>query len=178
MNRGDGQHRWGAPGSDLVWRWTGGGGDLGESTEECVEGGVAIVNGAAFFVGEPDLSAHAVQVVLGFEQLCFGRAFWSVEITTSACHPVRALLEEAVCAPAVAKVVVLPRFACGCSTGGHGVAVNEDLDSADVSGEVSGLGVGLGQGIRGDLGVVLGGVRRTVPSQACSSNSVIGSLAL
>src|SRR5664279_1548582 len=35
--------------------------------------------------------------------------------------------------------------------GGDGVAVDEDLDGADVAGEVTRLGVGLGQGVRADL---------------------------
>ena len=68
------------------------------------------------------------------------------------------MFEEAVGAPAVAEVVVLPGFSGGGCAGGDGVAVDEDLDGADVAGEVSGFGVGLGQCVRGDLGVVLGGV--------------------
>jgi hypothetical protein len=58
----------------------------------------------------------------------------------------------------VAEVVVLPGFSGGGRAGGDGIAVDEDLDGADVAGEVPGLGVGLGQRVRGDLGVVLGGV--------------------
>ncbi|MGH3408316.1 MAG: hypothetical protein ACRDRJ_38360, partial [Streptosporangiaceae bacterium] len=40
-----------------------------------------------------------------------------------------------------------------------GVPVEQDLDGADVAGEVPGLGVGPGQRVRGDLRVVLGGGR-------------------
>ena len=63
----------------------------------------------------------------------------------------------------MAEVVVLPGLAAGGGAGGDGVAVEEDLDGADVAGEVPGLGVGLGQRVRGDLRVVLGGGRRAVP---------------
>jgi hypothetical protein len=82
----------------------------------------------------------------------------------------------------VAEVVVLPGLAVGGSTGRDRLAVEEDLDSADVAGEVSGLGAGLAERVRGDLlslaecWVVAG---FWCPSQACSSNRVIrGSLAL
>ena len=143
VNWGDGQHRWGGPGSDLVWCRSCRGRDVRESVEEGVEGGVPVVHSGAFLVGEWDLGAHALQVVLGFEQLGLGGPFRRVKIATGAGHPVRALLEEAVYAPAVAEVVVLPGFACGGRSGGDGVAVDEDLDGADVAGEVSGLGVGL-----------------------------------
>ena len=78
----------------------------------------------------------------------------------------------------MAEVVVLPGLAGGGGAGGDGVAVDEDLDGAHVAGEVAGVGVGPGQRVRGDLGVVLGGLGERWPSQACSSNSVIGSLAL
>ena len=78
----------------------------------------------------------------------------------------------------MAQVVVLPGFAAGCGAGCNRVAVEEDLDGADVAGEVPGLGVGLAERVRGDLRVVLGGGRLRCPSQACSSNRVIGSLAL
>ncbi|HUL99725.1 MAG TPA: hypothetical protein VLU24_10005 [Mycobacterium sp.] len=37
---------------------------------------------------------------------------------------------------------MLPGFACGGRSGGDGVAVDENLDRADVAGEVSGLGLG------------------------------------
>ena len=67
-----------------------------------------------------------------------------------------ALLKECVGAVAVSEVVVLPGLAVGGLTGADGVAVDEDLDGANVAGEVSGVVVGLGQGVRGDLGVVLG----------------------
>ena len=98
VNWGDGQHRWGGPGSDLVWCRSCRGRDVLESVEEGVEGGVPVVDSGAFLVGEWDLGAHALQVVLGFEQLGLGGVFRGVEIATGAGYPVRALLEEAVCA--------------------------------------------------------------------------------
>ncbi len=61
----------------------------------------------------------------------------------------RALLEEGVAAESVAEVVVLPRLTSGGSAGGRRVAVDEDFDGADVAGEVAGVVVCLGQGIRG-----------------------------
>jgi hypothetical protein len=80
--------------------------DVGEPVEEGVQGGMAVVDGVAFFIDEWDLGAHALQVVLGLEQLSLGGALGGVEITTGASHPVRALLEEAVGAPAVAEVML------------------------------------------------------------------------
>jgi hypothetical protein len=119
---------------------------------------VSVLDGGAFVVGERDAGEHALQVAAGLEQLGFGGVFRGVEIATGASHPVRALFEKAVGAPAVAEVVMLPGFSGG-GAGGDGIAVDEDLDGADVAGEVAGFGVGLGQRVRGDLGVVLGGVR-------------------
>jgi hypothetical protein len=71
-----------------------------------------------------------------------GGVLGGVEVAAGAGHAVRALLEEAVGAPAVAQVVVLPWLAVSCSAGGDGVTVKEDLDGADVAGEVAGVGVG------------------------------------
>jgi hypothetical protein len=77
---------------------------------------VSVVDGGAFVVGERDGGAHALQVVLGLEQLGFSGVFRGVEIAAGASHSVRALLEEAVGAPAVAEVVVLPGFSGGGRT--------------------------------------------------------------
>ncbi len=78
----------------------------------------------------------------------------------------------------MAEVVVLPGLSAGRGARGDRVAVEEDLDGAHVAGEVPGFGVGLAERVQGDLRVVLGGDRCPSPSQACSSNRVIGSLAL
>jgi hypothetical protein len=75
----------------------------------------------------------------------------------------------------VAEVVVLPGLAAGGGAGGDCLAVGEDLDRADVAGEVSGLCVGLGEGVRGDLRVVLGGGGVLVPGPGLQLNRVIGS---
>ena len=125
-------------------------------------GGVPVVDGRALVVGERDGGEHPLQVVLGLEQLGLGGAFGGVEVAAGAGHPVLALLEEAVAAPAVPEVVVLPGLAVAGRAGGDGVAVDQDLDGAEVAGEVAGLGVGLGQRVRADLGVVLGGGRGAV----------------
>lgn len=72
----------------------------------------------------------------------------------------RALGEEVVAAVAVAQVVVLPGlFAAGGRTGEDGFAVDEDLDGADVAGEVVGLAVGGAQGALQDFAVVAGAGR-------------------
>jgi hypothetical protein len=49
----------------------------------------------------------------------------------------------------VAEIVVLPGLAGDGGAGGDCLAVEEDLDRADVAGEVSGLGVDLGEGVGG-----------------------------
>ena len=76
----------------------------------------------------------------------------------------RALLEERVAAETVAEVVVLPGLPGGGGAVGDGVAVDEDFDGANVAGEVAGVVVGLGERVRGDLGVVLGRFRAAVES--------------
>ncbi|MFJ7411038.1 hypothetical protein ACIQWZ_09515 [Streptomyces sp. NPDC098077] len=60
------------------------------------------------------------------------------EIAAGAGHPVLALFEERVGAQPVAEIVVLPWFAGGCGPGGDRVAVDQDLDRADVPLEVLG----------------------------------------
>ncbi|MET7773421.1 hypothetical protein [Nocardia sp. NPDC005366] len=64
------------------------------------------------------------------------------------------------------EVVVLPGFSGGCCAGGDSVSVDEDLEGADVAGEVPGLGICLGQGVRGDFGVMLGGIEGAM-SEPC-----------
>ena len=56
-------------------------------------------------------------------------------------------------------VLGLDELAGGGSAGGDGVAVDQDLDGAHVTGEVAGVAVGAGQRVRGDLRVELGGLR-------------------
>jgi hypothetical protein len=62
----------------------------------------------------------------------------------------------------VAEVVVLPRLADRSLARGDGVAVDEDLDRAEVALEVANVLIGPGQRVRGDLRVVLGGFRGRV----------------
>ncbi len=57
----------------------------------------------------------------------------------------------------MAQVVVLPGLAVGSCAGGDGVPVEQDLDAADVAGEIPGLCVSLRQRVRGDLLWVLPG---------------------
>lgn len=85
-----------------------------------------------------------------------------VEVAPGAGHPVRALLEERVAAETVAEVVVLPELPGGGGAVGDCVSVDEDFDGANVAGEVAGVVVGLGERVRGDLGVVLGRFRAAV----------------
>jgi len=66
-------------------------------------------------------------------------------------------LGEVVGAPALAEVVVLPRLpTAGGGARQDGVAVDEDLDGAQVAGEVVGLAVGDGELALQDRGVVAG----------------------
>lgn len=78
----------------------------------------------------------------------------------------------------VPEIVLLPWCFISDRVGGDGVAVDEDLDGADVAGEVPGVGVGPRERGGADFRVVLGDRGERWPSQACSSNRVIGSLAL
>ncbi|WP_293988519.1 hypothetical protein [Streptomyces sp.] len=78
----------------------------------------------------------------------------------------------------MAQAIVLPGFAAGGGAGCDRVAVDKDLDGADLASEVAGLVVGPGQRVRGDLRVVGRRFRRAVAEPSCSSNNVMGSLAL
>ena len=162
VNWGDGQHRWGGPGSDLARGGPGRGGNVGESAEEGVEGGVSSSTAARSSSVSGMEASMRCRLSLASSSWALARALRGVEVAAGAGHPVRALLEEAVGAVAVAQVVVLPGLARGRGAGGDRVAVDEHLDGAHVAGEVAGVGVGPGQRVRGDLGVVLGGVRGAV----------------
>jgi len=107
-------------------------------------------------VGEGDGGEHALQVVLGLQQQRLGGVFGRVEVALGAGHPVRALLEEGVAAVPVPEVVVLPWLPGGRGPVLGGLPIDEDLDGADVALEVAGVAVGPGEGVRGDLRVVLG----------------------
>ena len=62
----------------------------------------------------------------------------------------------------MSEVVVLPWLVVRGGAGGDGVAVKEHFDGAHVAREVPGVAVGLRQCVRGDLGVVLGGLWRAM----------------
>lgn len=66
--------------------------------------------------------------------------------------------EEVVAAvAALAEVVVLPGLFAACGGAGeYGLAVDADLDGADVAGEVVGFPIGGGEGALQDRGVVAG----------------------
>lgn len=113
--------------------WCQRGRDVGEPAEEGVQRCLAVVNGGPFLVGERDRGEHALEVVLGFQELGLAGVLGGVEVAFRAGHAVRALFEEGVGAQPVAEVVVLPRLACRCAARGDGVAVEEDLDSAHVA---------------------------------------------
>lgn len=53
--------------SDLSWGGTGRCGNVDEPLEQLVEGGLAVVDGGAFVVGERDAGQHALKVVFGLE---------------------------------------------------------------------------------------------------------------
>jgi hypothetical protein len=105
---------------------------------------LVVLDGGSFVVGQWDRREHPGQAAVRLQRLGFGGFFGFVEVAAGAGHPVRTLFEEGVGAPAVAQVVVLPGLAAGGGAGGDGVAVEEDLDGADVAGEVASVGVGPG----------------------------------
>ena len=77
------------------------------------------------------------------------------EIAAGAGHAVRALLKERVGAVPVCEIEVLPRFAGSGSTSLDSVAIDQDLDGADIAREIAGIVIGLRQRGRRDLRVVL-----------------------
>ncbi|GAA4263868.1 hypothetical protein GCM10022255_112310 [Dactylosporangium darangshiense] len=100
---------------------------------------------------------HLIDPVFDGQELAGVGLFGQVEGALGAGEPVWALGEEVVAAVAVAKVVVLPRLlAAGGRAGEDGLAVDEDLDGADVAGEAVGLAVGGAQGALQDFAVVAG----------------------
>jgi hypothetical protein len=58
-------------GAEFAGCGAGGGRDVGEPAEKGVQGGLAVVDGGAFFVGERNGGEHVLEVVPGFEQLGF-----------------------------------------------------------------------------------------------------------
>jgi hypothetical protein len=120
----------------LTWGGAGWRGDVREAFQEPVERGLAIVDGGLFVVGQRDRCPHALEIVLRLDELGFAGVFRRVEVAAGAGHAVRALLEAGVGAPALAEVEVLPGLTRRGGAGGDRVAVNQDLDRADVAGEV------------------------------------------
>jgi hypothetical protein len=66
VNVDDWQECPGGADAELAGRGPGQGGNVGQTVEQLVEGGVAVVDGGAFVVGEGDGGEPALQVVLGF----------------------------------------------------------------------------------------------------------------
>ena len=64
MDVDDRQECPGGPDAELPGRGPGRGGNVGQAVEELVEGGVAVVDGSTFVVGEGNGGEHALQVVL------------------------------------------------------------------------------------------------------------------
>jgi hypothetical protein len=128
--------RWRCCLGDLEWCRTGGGWDVGEPVDQLADCVVVGFDRGAFVVGERDLNEHPLQPALRFEQLRSAGGFRDVEVAACARHPVRALLEEAVGAVAVAEVVELKWPAVAGLAVGDRVAIEEYLDRADVSREV------------------------------------------
>jgi hypothetical protein len=89
------------------------------------------------------LFQHLLDAFLDRQQLPGVGLLGQVEGTTGAGQAVRAFGEEVVGAVAVAQVVVLPGLSVGGGAGQDALAVDEDLDGADVVGEVVGLLVGV-----------------------------------
>ncbi|MET7396275.1 hypothetical protein ABZS66_22610 [Dactylosporangium sp. NPDC005572] len=124
---------------------------------ECGHGCAVALEGDALFVGEVELLKHSIDPVFDGQELAGVGLFGQVEAALGAGESVSALGEEVVAAVAVAEVVVLPRlFATGGGAGEDGLAVDEDLNGADIAGEVVGLAVGGAEGALRDLAVVAG----------------------
>src|SRR5664280_3191307 len=117
---------------NLVRSGSGGGGDVDESGEEGVHGAVPVGDRGALVIGERDSREHPLKVVLRLEQLALARLLGGVEVAAGAGHPVLALLEEAVAAPAVPEVVVLPRLPICGAAGGDGVADGQPWQHYDL----------------------------------------------
>jgi hypothetical protein len=66
-----------------------------------VEGGLTVIDGCSFVVGERDGGEHALQVVFGLQQLSRGRGFRGIEVAAGAGYPMWTLLEERVGAESV-----------------------------------------------------------------------------
>lgn len=79
-----------------------------------------------------------------------------VERAAGAGQPVRAVGEEVAAAVALAQVVAPPGLlaAAGGGSGEDGLAVDEDLEGADLAGEVAGLLVGRPEGALQDRRLV------------------------
>ncbi|MFJ8027966.1 hypothetical protein [Streptomyces sp. NPDC096311] len=152
-----GQSDEGAFGAQFLRRRTGRSGCVGETLCEGHEGFEVAFEGFAFVVGEVELFEHLVDAVSHGQELSAGGLLGEVERAACAGQPVGALGEEVVAAVALAQVVVLPGLFAACGGSGEdGLAVDEDLDGADVAGEVVGLPVGGGEGALQDRGVVAG----------------------
>jgi hypothetical protein len=71
-----------------VRRW-----GIGEPVEQVVEGGLAVVDRGAFVVGEGNGGEHALELVLGFQQLALGRLLRQLEVAAGAGHAATAALQ-------------------------------------------------------------------------------------
>ncbi len=131
-----------------------------QAVDQPLDGVLVAFDRGTLMLGERDLDEHSLQTVLRFEELRLAGSLGEIEVTPGAGHPVWALLEEGVGAVAVPEVVILKRVAGAGGAGRDRVAVEENLDRAHVAREVPGVGIGLGEGDRGDPRVVRGGVRR------------------
>src|SRR5712672_1323789 len=100
------------------------------------------LQGGAFVVVEYEVLQHVLDTVLHREELAGAGLFGQIERAACARQAVGALGEEVVGAVSLSEVVVLPRLTGGGCAGQYGLSVDEDLDGADVSGEVVGLLVG------------------------------------
>ncbi len=103
--------------TELLWCRPCGRGDVGESGEECVDGGLTVVDRGTLVLGQRDGAEQVLEILLGFEELGLAGALGGLEVAAGAGHPVLALFEEEVGAQAVAQGVVLPGLAGGRRNG-------------------------------------------------------------
>jgi hypothetical protein len=66
----------------------------GETAEERGDGGLAMFDGGAFIVGKRNVHHHALQVVLGLDELAGTGCLRILEVATGAGHPVRHRLKN------------------------------------------------------------------------------------
>src|SRR5258708_4884604 len=109
---------------DFLWclaRWRG---RVRETVYEMLQCSDVVVSGESFVISERDLLLKAQNVALAFQELRLSRVLGPEECASCTSHPVRALVEEVVCAVSGAQIVIPPWFTCRGSSTPDSVLVN------------------------------------------------------